>query len=67
VDAATRNRYRLRWREAVRGPSAPRALLASVRMTEKDWMRRLGTGTGFAGAKLSEVVALRERCSLRSG
>jgi len=34
LDAETRNRYRLRWREAVRGPSAPRALLASVRMTE---------------------------------
>src|SRR4029077_6560240 len=79
VDAETRNRYRLRWREAVRGPSAPRALLASVRMTDwasvarfgqddkKDWMRSFGTGTGFAGAKLSEVLPLRERCSLRSG
>jgi hypothetical protein len=36
-------------------------------MTKKAWMRRLGTGTGFAGAKLSEVLPLRERCSLRSG
>ena len=26
-----------------------------------DGMRRLGTGTGFAGAKLSEVVARSER------
>src|ERR1700687_2455948 len=33
LDAATRNRYRLRLREAVRDPSAPLALLASVRMT----------------------------------
>ncbi len=33
LDAETWNRYRLRWREAVRDPSAPRALLASVRMT----------------------------------
>jgi hypothetical protein len=33
----------------------------------ENWMRRLGTGTGFAGAKLSEVLPLRERCSLRSG
>ena len=30
LDAETPNRYRLRWREAVRGPSAPRALLASA-------------------------------------
>ena len=34
LDEETRSRYRLRWREAVRGPSAPRALLASVTMTE---------------------------------
>ena len=34
VDAATRNRYRLRFREAVPDPSAPRALLASVGMTD---------------------------------
>ncbi len=60
---ATRNRYRLRLREAVRDPSAPRASLASVRMTS----RRLGTGTGFASAKLSEILPLRERRSLRSG
>ena len=25
------------------------------------WMRRLGTGTGFAGAKLSEVLPRSER------
>src|ERR1700730_4467954 len=35
LDAATRNRYRLRLREAVRDPSAPRALVALVRMTEQ--------------------------------
>ena len=34
-----------------------RALLASVRMTEK----RFGTGTGFAFAKLSEVLPRSER------
>ena len=34
MDAETRNRYRLRLREAVRDPSAPRASLASVRMTD---------------------------------
>ena len=28
---------------------------------DRNWMRRLGTGTGFAGAKLSEVVARSER------
>jgi len=30
-------------------------------------MERLETGTGFAGAKLSEILPLRSRCSLRSG
>src|ERR1700682_2624279 len=34
LDAEARSRGRLRWGEAVRGPSAPRALLALVRMTE---------------------------------
>jgi hypothetical protein len=32
------------------------------------WMQRLETGTGGAGATLSGVLPLRERCrSLRSG
>jgi len=37
---ATQNRYRLRWREAVRDPSTALALLASVRMT--NMLRRFG-------------------------
>jgi hypothetical protein len=37
---ATRNRYRLRWCEAVRDPSTALALLASVRMT--NMLRRFG-------------------------
>jgi hypothetical protein len=41
--------------------------LATVRMTEKDWMRRFGTGTGFAFAKLSEILPVSELRSLRSG
>ena len=33
----------------------------------RKWMLRLKTGTGFAGAKLSEILPLRSRRSLRSG
>ena len=40
-DAATRNRYRLRFREAVRGPSAKRAF---ARFGQDDG-KRFGTGT----------------------
>jgi len=35
LDAAIQNRYRLRWREAVRDPFPALALLASVRMTDQ--------------------------------
>jgi hypothetical protein len=38
-------------------PSASVAPLASVRMTI-NWMRRPGTGTGFACVKLSEILPL---------
>jgi len=48
-----------------RGPSTPQTPL---RMTQKNsgrddtnWMRRFGTGTGFACAKLSEVLPRSER------
>ena len=37
-----RNRYRLRWREAVRGPSAPVASLPSVRMTDRPALALVG-------------------------
>ena len=33
---------------------------------EQNWMRRLGTGTGFAGAKLSEILPLRSRRMTRA-
>ena len=42
LDAETWNRYRLRWREAVRDPSAKRASLASVRMTDWASVARFG-------------------------
>src|SRR6266446_1362589 len=57
-------------REAVRDPSAPVAvapfgqddrLSRSLLRSRRQWMRRLGTGTGFAGAKLSEVLPRSER------
>src|SRR6266481_3739022 len=47
LDAETRNRYRLRLREAVRDPSAPRALLASVRMTDFAKLSEVRTLTPF--------------------
>ena len=89
LDAETWNRYRLRFAKLSEVLPRSERSLASVRMTEKNWMRRFETGTGFAFAKLSEVLprserslatvrmtdfaklseilSLRERCSLRSG
>ena len=45
-----------------RGDPALRCLISPpLSARNADWMRRFGTGTGFAGAKLSEVVARSER------
>ena len=61
MDAETWNRYRLRCAKLSEVVARSERSLATVRMTEKDWMRRFGTGTGFAGAKLSEVLSRSER------
>ena len=61
MDAEIRNRYRLRCAKLSEVLPRSERSLAMVRMTEKDWVRRFGTGTGFACAKLSEVLPRSER------
>jgi protein-L-isoaspartate O-methyltransferase len=42
-------------------PALSGLISAPLSPRKADWMRRLGTGTGFAVAKLSEVVDRSER------
>ena len=60
LDAETRNRYRLRCAAGV--TPAPSGLISPpLSARNANWMRRRGTGTGFAGAKLSEILPRSER------
>jgi hypothetical protein len=54
LDAETRNRYRLRWREAVRGPSAKRAF-ARYGQDDGFWMGRFETGAGWENLRKRDL------------